>query len=73
MDTSLDNIKKLSLAERILLVEEIWDSIVAEAKPESFKITTAQQKEIERRLGLYKNGQTETHTWKEVKASIKTP
>ena len=37
-------IEQLSLAERILIVEEIWDSIVAEQA--SLPVTTAQQAEF---------------------------
>ena len=41
-------ITKLSIAERILLVEEIWDSIAREN--EAFELSKAQKEELDRRL-----------------------
>ena len=47
-------IQQLSLAERILIVEEIWDSIVAEQA--SLPVTNAQQAELDnKRLRLSQN------------------
>lgn len=42
-----EQIKKLSVSERIILVEEIWDGITEENIPLEF--STEQKKEIERR------------------------
>ena len=44
-------ILKLSISERILLVEDIWDSI-AEA-PEEIALTQAQEQELDARLDAY--------------------
>jgi putative addiction module component (TIGR02574 family) len=41
----------MSVAERIQLAEDIWDSIVA--KPESLPLTDAQRQELDRRLEMY--------------------
>lgn len=71
MNSSLKDILKLSVAERILLVEEIWNSIAAESHEDSTSLTANQKKEIDRRLALYRSGQTKTYSWKEVKTSIK--
>ena len=71
MNSSLKDILKLSVAERILLVEEIWNSIAAESHEDSTSLTTTQKQEIDRRLALYRSGQTKTYSWKEVKATIK--
>ena len=46
--TIQDKIKQLDIAERILLAEEIWDSIVAEQ--ERIPINQAQKDETERRI-----------------------
>ncbi|MFH1116822.1 MAG: addiction module protein [Pseudomonadota bacterium] len=43
--------KKLSVAERILLVEETWDGIAADQ--ESLELTDAQEQELDRRLEAY--------------------
>jgi len=57
-------IKKLSLPERILLVEEIWDGIAREN--ESFELTTAQKEELDRRSQSSSQGRT----WEEIKAEF---
>lgn len=50
MEDSLtpSEIMKLSVAERILIVEEIWDSIAAEQ--ESVQLTEAQKTELDSRI-----------------------
>lgn len=45
-------IQDLSIKERIELVEDIWDSIVAEQ--ESIPLTEAQKKELDQRLSEYR-------------------
>jgi len=49
MSTSKAEILKLSVAERLQLVGDIWDSIAAEA-PASVELDKAQQRELRRRL-----------------------
>jgi putative addiction module component (TIGR02574 family) len=67
MSTELaEQIKKLSVNERILLVEEIWDSIAAD--DESFELTQAQKAELERRIEADKLNPNEGRTWEEIKA-----
>ncbi len=61
-------IKKLSVAERILLVEEIWDSIVADQ--ESLELTEAQKRELDRRLEAYQASPEEGSSWEDVKRRI---
>jgi putative addiction module component (TIGR02574 family) len=73
MGSALKEILRLSIAERILLVEELWDSIASESKEESSSSTESQKEEIERCLALYKCGQTKTYSWKEVKANLNNP
>ncbi len=48
MSTLLDEIKRLDFAERIQLVEDLWDS-VATRSPD-FPITEAQRAELDHRL-----------------------
>ena len=57
-------IKKLSIAERILLVEEIWDSIAREN--EAFELSRAQKEELDRRSQSFSEGRT----WEEIKAEF---
>ncbi|MGH8736421.1 MAG: addiction module protein [Burkholderiales bacterium] len=58
-------IERLSVAERISLVEEIWDSI-AEATP----LTDAQRLELDRRLQDHKASPEDVVPWEVVKRSI---
>ena len=62
-------IQQLSLAERILIVEEIWDSIVAEQA--SLPVTSAQQAELDRRLDGYHACPGQGASWEGVKADIR--
>ena len=58
-------IERLSVEERIELVEEIWDSI-AEATP----LTEAQRRELDRRLQDHRANPDDVVAWEVVKASI---
>lgn len=62
------NIRNLSVAERIRLVGEIWNSI-AEDEGE-IEITEAQWEEIERRLQRYRENPEIAIPWDVVKARI---
>ena len=57
-------IKKLSVAERILLVEEIWDSIAREN--EAFELSQSQKEELDRRSQTFSSGRT----WEEIKSEF---
>ena len=60
---------KLSVPERIQLVEDIWDSI-AEI-PEELPLSNAQQVELDRRLNAYHQNPTEGSPWEHVKEAIR--
>jgi putative addiction module component (TIGR02574 family) len=62
-------IKKLSVAERILLVEEIWDSIAAEQ--EILLLTDGQREELDRRIASYNESPKKGATWDEIKKRLK--
>jgi putative addiction module component (TIGR02574 family) len=61
-------IDRLSLAERILLVEEIWDSIAAEA--EAMEVPQSHKDELDRRLVAYHADPQAGASWEEVKARL---
>lgn len=61
-------ILKLSVAERIQLVEDIWDSIAAH--PESLPVTEAHKRELDRRLADYQANPKEGKTWEQVRDSL---
>ena len=66
---SMDDIRSLSVAERILLVEEIWDSIAD--VPECGSLTVEQINELDRRLAADDANPTAGFTWQEVKAGLR--
>lgn len=64
----LPEILKLSIAERIQLVEDIWDSIAAE--PEALSLTEEQREELDRRLADQEANPGVGRPWAEVKARL---
>ncbi len=69
MDSDLaKEIKKLSIPERILLVEEIWDGIARES--EGFELSQSQREELERRLESFANNPSQGRTWEEIRAEF---
>ena len=58
-------IERLSVAERLALVEELWDSIAA-ATP----LTEPQRAELDRRLADHDAHPDDVVSWGEVKSSI---
>jgi putative addiction module component (TIGR02574 family) len=58
----------LSVAERIIFVEQIWDGIAAEQ--EALPLTAAQEAELDRRLKCYRNLPIAGSSWEEVKGRI---
>lgn len=58
-------IEKLSVEERIALVEELWDSI-----SEDTPLTEAQRAELDRRLEEHKRNPGDVVPWEVIKASI---
>ena len=60
--------KKLSIPERILLVEEVWNSIVEDQ--EKLPLTNAQREELNERIEDYKSSPQKGCSWDEVKHRI---
>ena len=69
-NTSMADILELSVAERILLVEDIWDSF-AEA-PETLPLSAAQKEKLDRRLAAYHRNPSAGSPWHDVVARIKS-
>ncbi len=67
---SIEDIKKLSIAERILIVEDIWDTI--STSEEELPITDEQKKELDSRLESYNKNPDEGKSWKEVRDNIRS-
>ena len=62
-------IDRLSVDERVLLAEEIWDSIAAEA--DAAPLTDAQRADLDRRLAEYAADPTAGSSWEDVKARLR--
>ena len=65
---SIQEILKLPVAERIEIVEAIWDSIAA--SPESLPVTESQRRELDRRLAEYRANPGLGRTWEEIRESL---
>ncbi|WP_372985658.1 addiction module protein [Marinobacter sp.] len=61
-------IQLLTVSERIILAEALWDSVVAEGS--EIELTEAQKLELERRLKAFELDQDRGAPWADVKARI---
>ena len=62
-------INKLSLAEELLLIEDVWDSI---AKSNSeLPLPERQQRELDKRYKKYKGGEQNLHDWQSVHEELR--
>ena len=69
MTQIIEEILKLSVTERILMVEAIWDSI--EDKDEILGLDDKTKQLLDERLEAHRNNPNEGSTWANVKARIK--
>ncbi|MDZ8136775.1 MAG: addiction module protein [Nostoc sp. DedQUE04] len=63
------DISELSIAERIQLAEDLWDSILEQQ--EELPLSSTQQQELDRRLENYKKNPTTGSSWEEVKKRLR--
>jgi putative addiction module component (TIGR02574 family) len=61
------DIDKYSTAEKIILAEQLWDSI----SKKDVEISEETKKELDIRLQNLEEGKTELYSWDEVKAHLK--
>ena len=61
-------IRIMPLAQRLDLVEQIWDSIYEDQ--EQFELTDAQKAELDRRLAAHAAAPDRGVSWQEVKANL---
>lgn len=62
-------LRKLSLAERIQLLEDVWDSIAEETN--AWELTPELQAELDQRLNDLETNPSGNVTWEEVKAGLR--
>lgn len=60
---------KLSVSERIQLVEDIWDSIAAEA-PDTVSLSQEQKDELQRRLAAHRVDPSSAVPWEQVRSRL---
>ena len=70
---NIKEIRKLSVEERIVLVESIWDSIAEDTNPEGLAIPEAEKQEILKRFNNFISGNRKTYSWDEVKTYALEP
>ena len=58
-------IDRLGFNERLALMHEIWDSLIAERRP---GLTEAQRKELERRVAEHEANPDDVIPWEQIKA-----
>jgi putative addiction module component (TIGR02574 family) len=65
----IKQINKLDLSEKLILVEDIWDSI---ARSNSIlPLYEWQKKELDKRYKEYKSGEQRLHEWNEVHEELR--
>jgi len=64
----IKNLSQYSNAEKIILAEQLWDSV----SKEELNISSEVEKELDIRLKNLEEGKTELYTWDEIKAHLKS-
>lgn len=64
-----DEVRKLGLSEKLLLVEDIWDSIAASNS--EIPMQMWQKQELDRRYQEYKGGKLELHDWEDIHKGLR--
>jgi len=63
-DEITSEINRLSTSQKLLIAQDIWDSIARES--DSLPMPEWQKRELEKRYELYQQGKMELHDWLEV-------
>ena len=64
----IKNLSKYNNAEKIILAEQIWDSV----SKNELEISDALKRELDVRLQILEEGKPELYTWDEVKEHLKS-
>lgn len=62
----IKNLNKISTAEKIVLAEQLWDSV----SKKEIEVSTEIKSELDFRLQKVEEGKTEYFTWEEVKKHL---
>ena len=63
----IKDLDKYTNAEKILLAEELWESV----SKEKLALSDAMKQELDRRISLVEENKTEFYTWENVKNTLK--
>lgn len=66
---TISDLLHLSVAERLQLVEDLWDSIATE--PEALELTQAQKDELDRRMAEHRADPGSAIPWEEVRTRLR--
>jgi putative addiction module component (TIGR02574 family) len=64
----IKNLSKYSNAEKIVLAEQLWDSV----SKKELEVSDELKQELDIRLQNLEEGKTELYTWEEVKKHLKS-
>ena len=67
---SMSDVLKLSVTERIQLVEDVWDSIAS--LPDAVPLSQEEKEKLDRRLEAYHKDPAGGSPWAEVKRKIRS-
>ena len=65
---NFSELAELPVQERIRLVEALWDTIAEH--PESIELSSAERRELDRRMEAYLKNPSEDTPWPEVKSKL---
>jgi len=68
MNSVLKEALSLSVADRLQLLEEVWDSLAA--TPEAIPVTDAQRKELARRRRAHARNPSAARSWRQVRSRL---
>ncbi|WP_264548297.1 addiction module protein [Flavobacterium sp. N2820] len=63
----IKDLDKYTNAEKILLAEELWESV----SKEKLELSDAVKQELDRRISLIEEDKTDFYTWEDVKNTLK--
>jgi putative addiction module component (TIGR02574 family) len=63
----IKDLDKYTNAEKILLTEELWESV----SKKKLELSDAMKQELDRRISLVEEDKTEFYTWEDVKNYIR--
>ena len=66
-------LRRLSVAERLQLVEDLWDSIARDAPDEALPVTPELAAELDRRVVEHERDPGTAIAWEEVRAGLLDP